>query len=156
MPQIMDFFSIPLTHRDVTKFYIKMFRESVEYRRDHNIVRHDFMNLLIQFMERGFVDDSNDDRNTTDMSSNLKKLTMKEATAQSYIFFLAGFETSSTTMTYALYEMAQHQDIQDKVREEIDEVLAKYDNLTYDAVNEMLYLHKVINETMRKYPPLPG
>ncbi|XP_011705277.1 PREDICTED: probable cytochrome P450 6a13 [Wasmannia auropunctata] len=81
---------------------------------------------------------------------------MKEATAQSYIFFLAGFETSSTTMTYALYEMAQHQDIQDKVCEEIDEVLAKYDDLTYDAVNEMPYLHKVINETMRKYPPLPG
>jgi len=70
---------------------------------------------------------------------------MTEATAQSYVFFIAGFETSSTTGSYALYELAQHQDIQDKVRKEIDEILEKHGELTYDAVNEMTYLHKVVN-----------
>ncbi|XP_011701017.1 PREDICTED: cytochrome P450 6a9-like [Wasmannia auropunctata] len=78
------------------------------------------------------------------VGTTVSKLTMVEATAQSYIFFLAGFETSSTTATFALYELAQHQDIQDKVCKEIDEILAKYGDLTYDAVNEMAYLHKVI------------
>ncbi|XP_011705921.1 PREDICTED: probable cytochrome P450 6a13, partial [Wasmannia auropunctata] len=80
---------------------------------------------------------------------------MKEAAAQSYIFFIAGFETTSMTLIFALYELAQHQDIQDKVHKEIDKILAKYNDLTYDGVNEMTYLHKVISETMRKYPPLP-
>lgn len=70
---------------------------------------------------------------------------MSEAAAQAYIFFLAGFETSSTTATYCLYELAQHQDIQNKVRKEIDEILKKHGELTYNAVNEMTYLHKVIN-----------
>lgn len=69
---------------------------------------------------------------------------MTEATAQSYVFFVAGFETSATTATYALYELAQHQAIQDKVRKEIDEILKKHGELTYDAVSEMTYLHKVI------------
>ncbi|XP_011704882.1 PREDICTED: probable cytochrome P450 6a13, partial [Wasmannia auropunctata] len=80
---------------------------------------------------------------------------MAEAAAQSNAFFQAGFETSSTTMTFALYELAQHQDIQDKVHKEIDEILSKYNDMTYDAINEMTYLHMVINETIRKYPAIP-
>jgi len=68
-----------------------------------------------------------------------------EATAQAFVFFLAGFETSSTAATFCLYELAQHQDLQNKVREEIDEVLKKHGELNYNAVNEMTYLHKVVN-----------
>lgn len=70
---------------------------------------------------------------------------MLEAAAQAYVFFLAGFETSSTTATYCLYELAQHQDIQNEVRKEIDKIFKKHGELTYDAVNEMTYLHKVVN-----------
>ncbi|XP_011706770.1 PREDICTED: cytochrome P450 6a2-like [Wasmannia auropunctata] len=144
VPQIMDFFSVPLINRNVTSFYMNMFRENVEHRQSHNMVRHDFMNLLIQLMERGYVE-PDDDKEATNMSSTVSKLTMAEAAAQSFIFFIAGFETSSTTATFALYELAQHQDIQDKVCKEIDEILAKHGGLTYNAVNEMTYLHKVIN-----------
>ncbi|XP_050458786.1 probable cytochrome P450 6a14 [Cataglyphis hispanica] len=153
-PQVMDFFSIPFTDRGVTKFFTKMFRDNVEYRQTHNIVRHDFMNLLIQLMEKGYVE-ADDEKDVNDISSTVNKLTMLEAAAQAYVFFLAGFETSSTTATYCLYELAQHQDIQDKIRQEIDEMLKQHGELTYNAVNEMTYLHKVVNETMRKYPPVP-
>ncbi|EGI59272.1 PREDICTED: probable cytochrome P450 6a20 [Acromyrmex echinatior] len=153
-PKIMDFFSIPFTDRNVISFYMNMFRETVEYRQSHNIVRYDFVNLLLQLMKRNYVD-PDDDKKITNVSSTVNKLTMTEATAQSYVFFVAGFETSSTTATYALYELAQHQDIQDKVRKEIDEILEKHGELSYDAMNEMTYLHKVVNETMRKYPPVP-
>ncbi|XP_012542586.1 cytochrome P450 6k1 isoform X2 [Monomorium pharaonis] len=153
-PQIMDFFSISLMAPSITKFYINMFRETVEYRQTNNIVRHDFVNLFIQLMERGYVDPDDDDK-TTDKSSTINKFTMTEAAAQSFIFFAAGFETSATTMTFAMYELSQHQDIQDKLRKEIDEMLAKHGDLTYDVVNNMSYLHKVISETLRKYPPLP-
>lgn len=73
------------------------------------------------------------------------KLTMTEAAAQAYVFYLAGFETSSTTATFCLYELAQKQDMQNKVREEIQTQIEKHGGLTYDAVNDMTYLHKVIS-----------
>lgn len=70
---------------------------------------------------------------------------MMEAAAQAYVFFLAGFETSSTTVTFCLYELAKNQDIQNKVREEIQTMIKKNGDLTYNALNDMNYLHKVIS-----------
>lgn len=64
--------------------------------------------------------------------------------SQAFVFFAAGFETSSTAMTNGLYELALNQKIQDRLREEIDEYYVKYaGNLTYENIKEMNYLDKV-------------
>ncbi|XP_077262994.1 putative cytochrome P450 6a20 isoform X2 [Temnothorax americanus] len=155
MPKIMDLFSIPLIDQSVNTFYTNLFRKSVKNRRAHKeIIRHDFMHILIKLMDEGYdIESDNDEK--TDVTSTVNKLTMEEATSQSFIFFLAGFETSAATSMFAMYELAENQDLQNKVRQEIDEILTRHGDLTYDAVKEMIYLQKVINETLRKYPPIP-
>lgn len=66
-----------------------------------------------------------------------------------------GFETSSTAMTFALYELAINQEIQDKARDEINSVIEAHDGkITYEALNEMPYLSMVFNETLRLHPPV--
>ncbi|KAF7393606.1 hypothetical protein HZH68_010425 [Vespula germanica] len=80
---------------------------------------------------------------------------MSEAAAQAFVFYLAGFETTSSTVTFCLYELALNQDIQKKTQEEIDRVLKKHGGISYNAINEMTYLQMVVYETLRKYPPLP-
>jgi cytochrome P450 family 6 len=56
-------------------------------------------------------------------------------------------------MTFSTYELALNQDVQDKLRDEINDVLEKYDGeVTYDAIMEMKYLDMVFNESLRKYP----
>ena len=94
-----------------------------------------------------------------DLKDNPHKLENIELTdtllaAQAFVFFVAGFETSSTTIGHALYEMALNHDIQDKLRQELNEFYAKNKgNWTYDDVKGMSYLDKVFKETLRKYPP---
>jgi len=66
MPQILNFFSIPLNKRDIREFFMKTFRDNVEYRQSHNIIKHDFMNLLIQLMEKGYIE--SDDMRDIDKS----------------------------------------------------------------------------------------
>ncbi|KAH0821408.1 hypothetical protein GEV33_001383 [Tenebrio molitor] len=59
-------------------------------------------------------------------------------------------------MTFALYEIATNPDLQEKLRNEINSVLANHDGkLTYAAMMEMSYMENVLYETLRKYPPLP-
>jgi cytochrome P450 family 6 len=73
-------------------------------------------------------------------------LSAKELAAQVFMFFAAGFETSATTMSFCLYELALNLDIQDRLRNEIDTVLKKHEgSVTYEGFQEMKYLDKVIS-----------
>lgn len=61
------------------------------------------------------------------------------------MFFLAGFETSSTTLSFCLHEMAVNQDIQKRVLDEINETVDKYGlPLSYEAISTMDYLDQCL------------
>lgn len=131
-PKIARSLKIKRLNQEATKFYTKVVKETVEYRVKNKVNRNDFMNLLIDL------------KNSP--KSPEHQLTLAEVTAQSFIFLAAGFETSSTTMVFCLFELAQNQDIQDKVRASIFEVLKRNNNeLTYESLNEMDYLENVVN-----------
>ncbi|KAI2474170.1 hypothetical protein C4B38_000245 [Diabrotica virgifera virgifera] len=70
-------------------------------------------------------------------------------------FFLAGYETTSSAISFTLYELAKHPHIQEKLREEIKSVLKKYGDITYEAIQEMSFLEMCLLETLRMYPVLP-
>nr|AZR39433.1 cytochrome P450 [Agasicles hygrophila] len=134
----------------VTSFFNKVVRETIAYREQNSITRPDFLQLLIQLRKNGKLEEDNLDDHPPGTC-----LTIEEAAAQAFIFFLAGFETTSTTISFALFELASNQSIQNKARKEVDKVFEKYQSFTYESVMEMHYLDTVIYETMRKYPPAP-
>lgn len=120
-----------LLHADVSKFIIGMCKKTIEERQAKHFERRDFMQLMIDLYQ-----ENND---------NGDGLSLNDIAAQVFLFFFAGFETSSTAMTYTLYELALNPLIQDKVRNEIAEVTSRYDgNITYDSLMEMTYLDQVI------------
>ncbi|XP_055681824.1 probable cytochrome P450 6g2 [Lutzomyia longipalpis] len=75
--------------------------------------------------------------------------------AQAAVFLLAGHETTSSALSFVLYELARHQEIQEKVRKEIKEYMEKYGSVQYETIHEMEYLHCVVQEAVRLYPHLP-
>lgn len=64
--------------------------------------------------------------------------------SQALTFFIAGFETTSSTMGFALYEFAHNQDIQEKLRNEINVISEKYGGIKYDSIKDMPYLDMCI------------
>ncbi|EDW74204.2 uncharacterized protein Dwil_GK21510 [Drosophila willistoni] len=124
-------------HQDITDFYVGIVEETVKMREEQNIVRNDFMNLLIEMKQRG-------------------ELTLKEMAAQAFIFFAAGFDTSASTLGFALFELAKQPELQEKLRQEIEAALQLHNGtFTYEAMQELRFMELVIAETLRKYPVLP-
>lgn len=131
---------IRLHHKDVTDFFINCVKETISYREENNVQRKDFMSLLIE------LKNSKNDQ---------EKLTFNEIAAQAFVFFLGGFETAATTLTYCLYELAleHNRDIQNKARNEILSILENYDgNLSFEALNDMTYIEQIINGMQNEYP----
>jgi len=68
------------------------------------------------------------------------------------IFFIAGHETTATTLHYIIYNMALYPEYQDKLREEIMNTFPN-DIDDFEKLKEMNYMSNVINETLRLFPP---
>ena len=129
---------LPVLPGEVTSFFMPLVTETVADRERNSIERPDFLNLLIQLKNKGTVED--------ETTEGLQKLTLDQVAAQAFVFFFAGFETSSTTLSFALFELANNPDIQERVRAEVLEKLQLHDGkITYDALKEMTYLDQVIN-----------
>uniref|UniRef100_A0AAR2LZ33 unspecific monooxygenase n=1 Tax=Pygocentrus nattereri TaxID=42514 RepID=A0AAR2LZ33_PYGNA len=82
-------------------------------------------------------------------------LTDHEILSQSSIFVLAGYETTSTTLTFLLYNLATNPDLQSKLVEEIDEAFPCNAPVTYDVLMKLGYIDMVISESMRLLPTAP-
>ncbi|XP_076921559.1 cytochrome P450 704C1-like [Bidens hawaiensis] len=80
-------------------------------------------------------------------------------------FIIAGKDTTSTAMTWFIYMLCKHPEIQDKVVEEIRkatnmgndvpniEELAS--SVSEEALEKMQYLHAALTETLRLFPAVP-
>lgn len=114
-------------------------------------------NLLELMLTSEFNPDADEiDVGDVDQRDNVVKrrlLTNEELVAQCLLFLLAGYETTSTTLAYIMYEMSVNPEAQKRLQEEIDELFPENaDNPSYDQIQKMEYLDMVWCETLRKYP----
>ncbi|KAH8344798.1 hypothetical protein KR067_007811, partial [Drosophila pandora] len=77
--------------------------------------------------------------------------------AQAASFEVAGIETCSSSMSFALYELARQPLMQSRLRREICTAFGESPGgkLTYEAITGMEFLDMVVKETLRKYPIVP-
>ena len=70
--------------------------------------------------------------------------------------FLAGHETTANALSWAFYLLATHPEAEEKLREELGEVLGTDDGIrtpTLTDLPRLTYTKMVVDETLRLYPP---
>ncbi|KAJ7607627.1 cytochrome P450 [Mycena polygramma] len=88
-----------------------------------------------------------------DLPAN-QRLSDEDVIAQVPTFLVAGHATTSTAVTWALFALTQHPDIQTRLREELQGV--DTDRPTMDELNALPFLDCVVRETLRVHAPVPG
>jgi cytochrome P450 len=108
----------------------------IEEHRRHPEAFKDLLGLLIQARDE-------------ETSEGLSDRQLRDEVASLYF---AGYSTSSNTLLWALYLMANYPDAMQKLRGEIDAILG--DRLpTLDDLPRMPYAQMILFETLRLYPP---
>lgn len=138
-PKLARRLGVSLVSKEATNFFTRVVSENIKTREEEGVTRPDFIQVMI---------DSN-------RSKGRNELTVEDITAQAFVFFFGGFETTSGLLSFAAHELAANPEIQGKVHAEIDRVLVSNDEITFERVNGLVYLDAVINETLRMYPIIP-
>ncbi|CAK8989510.1 Cytochrome P450 3A21 (CYPIIIA21) (Cytochrome P450 CM3A-10) [Durusdinium trenchii] len=71
------------------------------------------------------------------------------------IFFFAGFDTTSNTMSMVLYHLANNPDVQERARRDVIDVMGRHKEPKLHKLFHMQYLLAVIKETLRMFPTVP-
>ncbi|MGZ8189690.1 MAG: cytochrome P450 [Methylococcaceae bacterium] len=70
------------------------------------------------------------------------------------VLFMAGYETTAGTLAWAWYLISQCPDVEQRLHEEIDQVIGTRSAM-FDDFSRLAYTRAIIEETMRLYPPVP-
>ncbi|XP_041973138.1 cytochrome P450 6B5-like [Aricia agestis] len=135
--------------RNLNNFFEDLVATVMKQRNGKSINRHDFMDLILDLRSKGKISGPKRE----DSKELTLEITDDIIAAQAFVFYAAGYETSATTMSFMLYELARNPNIQEKLHQEIDEVLGSSNGeVTYDTLSKLPYMEKVFDETLRVYP----
>ncbi|GLH01481.1 Cytochrome P450 4e3 [Gryllus bimaculatus] len=115
------------------------------------VIGHEVESFVRSTVEKAIKERENKNVQRNDLLDTFDE---RDVCGQAFAFLTAGFETSATTISYALFEIAQHKDVQDKLRKELQNATSDGD-FSYETLHGLKYLDMVMQETLRKYPPLP-
>ncbi len=125
------------THK-ATGLLRKRIQSFIDERRARPMERNDFLSILLE---------ARDDEG--------HPMSDEQVMAECLTLFGAGHETTATALTWAWYLLCQHQEIYEKVRQEVDSVLQGR-TPTYADLARLPYCLQVLKESMRLYPPAYG
>ncbi|CAH2229448.1 cytochrome P450 6B4-like [Pararge aegeria] len=152
-PGIFYALGFKLMHNDIGTFFNNLISGVFKNREGTKTSKNDFIDLILTWKRNNNISgDSmsnayNGDKQTVSIDVDDSLLV-----AQCLLFFAAGFETTSSTMSFLLYELAKHKPVQEKVIGEVDDYFSKHKTIEYECINTMPYTEACVDEALRLYP----
>lgn len=86
-----------------------------------------------------------------------KPLSNEDIREEVETFMFEGHDTTTSGISFTLYMISRHPEVQQKIFDEIRQVIGddKDQSIAQRELHELKYLECVIKESMRLYPPVP-
>lgn len=159
LPKLVPLMRARLFTEPHSEFLRRVIQLVIEERERGGILRNDLIEMLLTLKKEA------------DLQQDKSHFTHDQdfLAAQAAIFEVAGIETCSSTMSFALYELAKQPLMQERLRREIRHAFAAGEaqvaagatattgtpGLSYERIAGMKYLDMVVEETLRMYPIVP-
>ncbi|KAH6816157.1 hypothetical protein C2S51_020977 [Perilla frutescens var. frutescens] len=124
---------------DLDSFYQQLIDEHLDPNRPESM-NNDILDLLIQLRE--------------DHSAAVK-IDWKHIKAILMNVFIAGTDTTGTSLSWAMTALMKNPSAMKKVQEEIRSLVGNKRSVDEDDIEKLPYLKAVVKETLRLYPPVP-
>ncbi|KAH8372471.1 hypothetical protein KR093_011702, partial [Drosophila rubida] len=136
LPWLANLLRVRIIDPSTTNYFTKLVVDSMKYREEHNIVRPDMIQMLMETKKEAG-----------------KNFTEDEIVAQCFTFFFAAFENNSGVICTTAYELLQNPDVQQRLYEEVKEThdALNGEPISYDVIMKMKYMDMVISESLRKW-----
>ncbi|XP_075548971.1 cytochrome P450 3A2-like isoform X2 [Dermacentor variabilis] len=168
-PGLMKALKVKAFNSEIFEYFKDVSVNIIQKRKDKHHRQEDFLQLMMDAQEGALHETAEstpgkesaeifnlDSEVKNDITFISKALSEDEALAQCVLFFLAGHDTTSSVLSYAAYLLALNPEVQAKLRMEVDECIASHGNEpSLDVVSKLPYLHCVVSEVLRMYPPAP-
>ncbi|ERN17909.1 hypothetical protein AMTRI_Chr10g2010 [Amborella trichopoda] len=127
-------------HMQFDCFLDKVIEEHLKSGRKHVGEQGDLVSVLLRFQEEG-------DGEIELTNDNIKAIILD--------MFVAGIETSSATLTWAMAELMKNPKVMEKAQREIRHALKGKAKVEESDLEQLEYLKLVLKETLRLHPPVP-
>ncbi|CAK1547377.1 unnamed protein product [Leptosia nina] len=166
LPGLVKRLKMTLFSKETTNFFTNVVMDTMRHREAHNIIRPDMIHLLME-AKKGQLQHEDKSKSTirdagfatVEESAVGKKVIQRnwsdnDLIAQAVLFFIGGFETISSAMSFTLRELALCPEAQEKLAKEIKEdSLKNGGKIDYNSIHNLPYMDMVISEVLRLWPP---
>lgn len=90
-----------------------------------------------------------------EIAETYQNITRETIKAVLFELFAGGADATTTTLEWAMSELLRHPPVMKRLQGEIESVVGKRRKVEESDLAAMKYLHCVVKETLRLYPPLP-
>ncbi|XP_069132745.1 cytochrome P450 3A29-like isoform X2 [Argopecten irradians] len=143
--------------KDSMEYFRTLTKKLLEDRRTHDEVgRKDFLQLMIDAQEGRLEpepEDQEEKQTCPNPTRHTKGLTFEEILGNAQLFFMAGYDSTSITLTMTAYNLATYPECQDRLRQEIQEQIGQKD-IDMENIKQLPYLDMCVNESLRMFPPV--
>lgn len=133
-------------------YFVELTKTVVKERKDNNQKSNDFLQLLINAYNENNAKCS-DKTSEDSFESYLERgITNRDLYANSLMFIIEGFDTTSVGLLFSVYRLAINEECQEKLIEEIDREIGQQPP-DYEKISRLTYMDRYFCEVMRMYPP---